>query len=195
MPPAPPLFELRAELLDVEPPVWRRLRISSDRTLADLHVALQALFGWENRHLHQFTSFDGRPYIDRAHDPYAPPEMGEERDVRLTEVLLEPGTRLGYEYDFGDEWEIAVWLERTLDGGEGGAHSGFPELVDGNGAAPPEDCGGPCDYEEIVAILADATHPDHEEIVHWLPSGFDPAICDRERIRDRLKASTRPPSA
>ena len=177
------------------PVVWRRFRMPSDRSLGDLHIALQALFDWENRHLHQFTSFDGRPYVDREHDPYAPPEMGEEREVRLDEVLLEPGTRLSYEYDFGDEWEVAIWLERMLERAEAGPSSSSLEFLDGECAAPPEDSGGPSDYEEIVAILADATHPDHEEIVHWLPAAFDPAVCPSGRIRDRLQASTPASSA
>lgn len=185
MGPKPAIFELRAELLDVQPAVRRRLRIPRDATLGDLHRALQALFSWQNLHLHQFTSFDGVPYCDLEHDPEAAPEAREERGTRLDEVLLEPGTRLGYEYDFGDEWEVAVVLERVVEPAQGET---YPRLVAGERAAPPEDCGGPSEYEEILAILADAAHPEHDEIAQWLPAGFDPGRCDGELIRRRLHA-------
>src|SRR5438132_6528213 len=58
--------ELRITLLDVEPQVWRLIAVPTDLTLADLHIVLQAVMGWENRHLHQFETADGIRY--ETHD-------------------------------------------------------------------------------------------------------------------------------
>jgi hypothetical protein len=40
-------------------------------------------------------------------------------------------------------------------------------------ACPPEDCGGPPGYEELLEILGNPSHPEHEEKFEWLPGDFD----------------------
>lgn len=48
------IHQLRATLDEIEPPIWRRLHVRSDVTLAQLHEAIQVAMGWENYHLHAF---------------------------------------------------------------------------------------------------------------------------------------------
>lgn len=48
------LFQLRVSLIDVEPPVWRRVQVPQDLTLPRLHAILQVVMGWTDSHLHQF---------------------------------------------------------------------------------------------------------------------------------------------
>ena len=40
------IFQLRIELLDIEPLTWRCLQVPGDYTLWDLHVAIQGAFDW-----------------------------------------------------------------------------------------------------------------------------------------------------
>ena len=47
-------WQLRIELLDVRPLVWRRLRVPANITLPKLHRVFQTALGWTNSHLHQF---------------------------------------------------------------------------------------------------------------------------------------------
>lgn len=48
------MIRFRVELLDIRPPVWRRIEVRADATLWALHVALQNAMGWTDSHLHEF---------------------------------------------------------------------------------------------------------------------------------------------
>lgn len=48
------MYELRVRLKDMEPPVWRELRVQGDTTLDELHEVLQVTMGWTNSHLYLF---------------------------------------------------------------------------------------------------------------------------------------------
>ena len=43
-----------------------------------------------------------------------------------------------------------------------------PACLDGRRACPPEDCGGPWGYKELLEILADPSHEEHAERVEWV---------------------------
>jgi hypothetical protein len=47
-------LQLKIQIRDEHPPVWRRLVIPRRFTLAQLHAVIQIAFGWENYHLYQF---------------------------------------------------------------------------------------------------------------------------------------------
>ena len=175
---------LRLTLLDVSPTVWRRLRLPAAASLADQHAALQAAFGWHDRGLHQITDWSGRFFTDRGLDPDAPEDVLDARAVSAAEALPVAGDRLRYEYHFNDEWEVDVVRERDPHG----AGVARPFLVEGARAAPPEGCGGPHDYEELLEALADPAHAEHQELRAWLPADFDPDRLDGAEIRRRLRA-------
>ena len=48
-------WQLRIELLEVTPTVWRRIIVPETITLPRLHRVLQAGMGWTNSHLHEFV--------------------------------------------------------------------------------------------------------------------------------------------
>ena len=51
----PEIYQLKVTLLGTSPPIWRRLLVPADVTLAQLHDVLQAAMGWEDGHLHEFS--------------------------------------------------------------------------------------------------------------------------------------------
>jgi Plasmid pRiA4b ORF-3-like protein len=160
-------YRVRVDLKGTKPPLWRRLELSSDLFLDQLHEVLQAAFGWTDTHLHQFGS--GPEYYSRETEYYLCPYQVEEaetgipeEDVRLDEVLDAPGDKLFYLYDFGDGWEHVIKLEtvtaRAWD-------RGTPAVcVDGRRDVPPEDCGGVGGFELISAAI-DPANSDHDEAV------------------------------
>ncbi len=132
---------LRFVLEDADPAVWRSVQVPSTLTLAQLHDLLQAAFGWEDYHLHRF-SIGGRSW-DRGAEHFLCPsdvEEGEDdgvpdREVRLDELLVEPGDSVNYVYDYGDNWDVTVLVTSVAEATD-------VQLLDGHGGSPPEDCGG-----------------------------------------------------
>jgi hypothetical protein len=167
------VMQIKVKLLGVsKPPVWRQLQVRADMSLDRLHEAIVAAFGWAGYHMHAFERGS-----ERFGSP--DPELGfnDERAVSLGELLRDVGDRLLYTYDFGDDWEHEVTVEKLLDANPDAA---YPVLVAAKGACPPEDCGGPWGYAELKEILADPSHDRHEEMLEWLElddaSAFDPKM-------------------
>ncbi|MFC3818681.1 IS1096 element passenger TnpR family protein [Planomonospora venezuelensis] len=183
--PGEPVYELKVTLLGTgDPVVWRRARVSAGITLARLHRILVAVMGWEGYHLHIFTVGEKR---------YGHPsgewdlDLGDETAVRLADVVSGAGARIGWEYDLGDSWEHEIVVEQILAAGESAR---YPDVMAGEGACPPEDCGGTWGYREFRAALADPAHEDHEHLVGWagLASAdeFDAARFDPDTARRAL---------
>jgi hypothetical protein len=151
-------YRVRVDLSGTRPPVWRRLELSSGLFLDEAHDVIQAAFGWTDSHLHRFGS--GPSYYSKETEYYLCPfevEEGEpgipEEQVRLDEVLQEPGETLLYGYDFGDDWQHVIRLEAVLPRSE---TAPLAACTAGRRPGPPEDCGGVDGYELIVT----ATDPD-----------------------------------
>lgn len=160
---------MRVTLREVEPAVVRLIDVPASTTLPELHDLLQAALGWTDRHLHEFIAGDD---VWGTADPDADWQR-DERDARLKNLP----DRFTYHYDFGDGWEHDVEIL--------GAGAERPGCVGGEGRCPPEDCGGPHRYAELLAVLADPSHPDHDEMREWAGelADFDLAATDR-LVRD-----------
>ena len=159
---------IKITLDDVTPQVWRLVEVPSDMLLPELHDVIQDVMGWENRHLHMFfageQSFgDGQRYEMRFSLDEDDDGTGLcEDDFRVGDLLRQVGDSLGYEYDFGDSWGHRL----IVDGFGQGATSAI--CLGGEGACPPEDCGGAHGYGEVRAAMVDVNHPEHLDIVGWL---------------------------
>ena len=149
---SPLLLTLKVTLRRTKPPVWRRVEIPSDLTLDRVHAVLQSAMGWTNSHLHRFALDDAprAPYFVTDFDLEEGDEGTLESDVRLDQVVREPGDRLHYSYDFGDGWEHLLVVEAAAPLPD---QHPAPRCTGGRLACPPEDCGGPHSYEELAAWL------------------------------------------
>jgi hypothetical protein len=58
--PADEVLQIKVTLLDVSPPVWRRLLVPAGLSLRRLHDTIQAAMGWYDQHLHEFEIGDRR---------------------------------------------------------------------------------------------------------------------------------------
>jgi len=171
------ILQLKVTLAEVEPPVWRRLLVPADMTLTKLHDALQAAMGWTNSHLHCFEIAGRR--IGMVGIEEDSPELEDERRVRVASVLPKKGAKLLYRYDYGDDWEHVIEVE-DVNGPD--RRRSYPLCIAGARACPPEDCGGPGGYEDLLGVLASPEHDEHDEMLTWVGGHFDPDSFDANAV-------------
>jgi Plasmid pRiA4b ORF-3-like protein len=165
-------LEVRVQLRDVTPAVWRRLLVPGDVKLPRLAEMLIAAMGWNGTHLHCFeisgTRFSCPDNQWPAHDEV------DESDVTLRDAL-EGQQRFSFEYDFGDDWRHRIDVERVLL-----APIGLKAAVcvAGKNACPPDDCGGAPGYQMLLETLADASHDEYDQMLEWIGGSFDPTEFD-----------------
>lgn len=88
----------------------------------------------------------------------------------------------------GDSWHHTVRLveiRRYEDAQIRFSNIGV-EVLSGEGACPPEDCGGVSGYEEILRILQDPEDYEYERFRSLLGPHFDPEFFDNRSARRRL---------
>jgi len=58
------------------------------------------------------------------------------------------------------------------------AATSYPACTGGEGACPPEDCGGPGGFADLKELLAGPPTPEREEMRAWAGEDYDPAHFD-----------------
>jgi hypothetical protein len=159
-----PAYLLTIELLETDPLVTRKIKVSSESSMYLLHHIIQQVMPWKNSHLYMFT-IDGRIIADsRLLDE----ELGMIEDAKtlmLEDVLTTPGKTVGYEYDFGDNWKHLIRLEEIIHQPQSEA---LPQILDGSNACPPEDCGGVDGFRDLKEILSNPLHEEFISTVEWI---------------------------
>lgn len=166
------IYQIKVTLLHSKPPIWRRLLVSGNATLFDLHKIVQVAMGWTNSHLHQFV-IDNAFYSIPSEDDWEP--VIDERKYRLAEIAPTEQSKFIYEYDFGDSWEHEVMVEKILPIDP---KMDYPYCVKGKRACPPEDVGGVWGFEEFLEAMKDPSHEEHDSYVEWWNGIFEPEAFD-----------------
>lgn len=191
-------FRIRIDLQRTKPPVWRRIEVPGDILLPRLHEAIQAAMGWTDSHLHRFRTSNDRnpPEFLTQFDLDEGDEGMLEDDVRLDQVIADESDRLWYDYDFGDNWNHLLRVEKVLD-----SPPSAPVCVGGKLACPPEDCGGVWGYAE----LADWVRSDYDDALRpeafenateghaWLLDSWHPDVFDIDGANELIAAVTAEP--
>ncbi|MDX7999725.1 plasmid pRiA4b ORF-3 family protein [Xenorhabdus sp. Reich] len=165
---------IKVSLLEASPPVWRRIRISNQMSLSELHYVIQSAMGWENAHLFRFE-LNG---IDIPEEHYDQLPVGV--------FLHETEDELNYQYDFGDDWFHQITVEKVLE-----KDVKRPEITAGNGICPVEDSGGIWSWNHLLKLRKKKVlTEDEEEQLEWagLSPDEQPKPFDKQQANDRLKA-------
>jgi len=167
------IYQLKITIKDTKPPVWRRILLPANATFWELHIAIQDSFGWIDYHLHEF--FIGTAWDRNATSIALPnPEndiLGEEKKpvdeskAILSDYLSKDRTWITYVYDFGDNWEHRIVLEKVLPADK---KVDYPQVIAGKRACPWEDSGGPWGYLDKIEILKNKNHEEFRYIADWL---------------------------
>jgi tetratricopeptide (TPR) repeat protein len=177
------IYQLKITLKDVKPPIWRRFLIESDATLYKLFLVLLNGMGWVGGHLHGFE-INGKHYGEPDPEDEFFEDTINEKKVKLNNVIQAEGDRFIFEYDYGDGWEHEVVVEKILPCEEGVK---YPVCLEGARACPPEDCGGPFGYEDLVKAIKNPKHPKHKSYLKWLDRKFDPERFDPKEANLLIK--------
>ena len=179
------VHRLKVTLRQVKPPVWRRIEVGSSIKLSELSDVLEAAMGWLGGHLHAFEA-DGVLYEIPDGESFGFRRPRDERKARLGEVLSAVKSKMRWDYDFGDGWQHDVVVE-AIEPIKSDAV--YPVCLAGRRACPPDDCGGPWGYGNLLAAISDPSHKEHEELNEWLPPGFDPNEFDIAGATEMMRSA------
>lgn len=115
--------------------VWRTIEVRGNQTLHDLHLEIQAAFGWDDDHLYSFF-LSGKAWDQDTE--YAAPQADEGRmahRVKIGALGLTPKQRFLYLFDYGDELRHDV---RLVSVGPAATGRRYPRIVESHGEAPPQ---------------------------------------------------------
>jgi len=180
---SPEIYQIKVTLLGTSPPIWRRLLVPVEATLAQLHRVLQIAMGWEDGHLHEFSIGQRRFGPSEPGDFMGMSSAEDERKAPLSSVLGRVGAKARYTYDFGDGWEHGIVLEKRLSADPDTA---YPVCTGGKLACPPEDCGGIGGFYALLDAVGDANHEQHEDMLDWLGDNFDPKAFSIDDVNRKL---------
>lgn len=168
------IFQFKIALLDVGVPVWRRVQVNSVSSFHDLHEVIQVSFDWYDSHLHNFSirKSNGEKvehiYIEPDNEFQGPgsdddwggfstiiKKLSEEET--LNQWFKKEKDRIVYTYDFGDDWEHEIILEKIL---EADPKTHYPICLKAKNDAPEENSRG-----EIIDDHSLLINPDAKEII------------------------------
>lgn len=186
----PRYYEFEVVLQDIQPRIWRRLLLQTTATFAQLHRAIQDSFGWQECHLWEFRlpTLQGRPIAGLPGGEEYDRPTPDAKTVKLNSYFTGKMAVewCEYAYDFGDDWTHDVKLIAVRSHQEVFKR----RLLDGERAAPPEDCGGSSGYERMVHFLEtgeDLVDDDPAGLAVWLdgwrPDAFE--LATAKRLFDR----------
>ena len=174
------VYTLKVTLRGVKPPIWRRLQVADTTTMAQLHKIIQALMGWEDEHLHQFT-IGTDVYGEASVEGYR--RVRDEKRFKLGELVPAAPAKFAYLYDFSVNWEFEVAVEEITPPVEGQL---LPLYQKGKRAAPPELIGGAWGYQALLEAKENPRHPERERFAELI-ANYDPDAVDMDAINRRLK--------
>ncbi len=188
-------YQIKIKLADSDLVIWRRVIIPADVTFKRLHDTIQFSMGWFDSHLYEFDFLEEKLRVTNDEEAYEEYKFNKEKykGKKLTQYndphgfierilgtairqpqtvkidkYIEKYTSIDYVYDFGDDWRHQITLEKTLDDYE----FGYPTVIEGEGACPPEDVGGISGYEEFLKAWNDPNHPGHDAMRQWGESQY-----------------------
>lgn len=176
-------IQFRVQLNDIQPAIWRTFQVDATENFFDLHSVIQIVMGWENAHLFEFKAGKRRiGLLPDEEDLWEIDDTVEDCEaVTLAEFGLKEDDKLTYIYDFGDNWEHTLTVEKILPQG-----MSRPVCLAGERSCPPEDCGGIFGYVNMLEILRNPDHEEYEDMMDWVGE-FDPELFDLHEVNELLQ--------
>jgi hypothetical protein len=123
---------------------WRRIAIPAKLKLDWLSDSILDAFDFDNDHLYEFRYKDRFGRSGQVSHPYCE-DSSSTAQVRVGELPLQPGDRMIFLFDFGDNWEFDVLLEEIQPPS---AKIKKPKILEMQGEAPKQYWDEEEDWEE-----------------------------------------------
>jgi len=148
---AQPFFIFKVALAG-QKSIWRRIALSGNQTLDDLHEAIYDAFDRYDEHLYSFYFLPPRvkkltrsnlcdaveyacPFSCEDDSPFSNPDIPNAAETELVSLKLKPKQVFFYLFDFGDEW----WHEITVEEIDAAREKGkYPRVLESRGDSPPQ---------------------------------------------------------
>lgn len=177
-------YQLKIQIKDSHPPIWRRVIVPAGLSFSQLGVVLNKVMGWCGYHLFSFEFYHLNLRFEESmeEEPLWCKDDIQEASEYLIDTFLEAQKWFSYIYDFGDNWEHRVTVEKVLmDYGKN-----YPVVVKYKGETPYEDCGGIYGYYDLLEILKNPKHKEYKNMKAWTEGHFTSRPYDLEKVNQEL---------
>ena len=186
------VFQFYVELCNFKPKMWRRFTVKSTSKMTKLAAILLSIYNAQGYHLFDFYS-EKYDFIAELPDPDGgnnemefykfqimqaiarndletlkklkmPPEKKDAKKVKICEMFKEEKDYAVFTYDFGDNWEFKITLEKIIED----SVQTESEILEGKGYGIIEDCGGTGSLENLRKVFAEKSGEEYEECKEWL---------------------------
>jgi hypothetical protein len=181
------ILQFKITLLGSQPLIWRQFQVTDDYRFDRFHQVVFLVMGWMNSHLHEFDIGE-RKIGMLLGDGMDLPGLEDETKIFLKDMNFKEGDAFRYLYDFGDNWEHLLEVEKVTVGA-----LSAPSCLNGQNACPLEDCGGIYSYNEMLRNHNEADGTEDEE--GWddedylgvrLPFDYTPSHYDIHGVNSEL---------
>lgn len=160
--------------LDFESAIKRTVVVPGEFSLAFLHLVIQEVFGWYDYHQYKFTRHGerkGPEWTEPCADDFATGREVDSATVAIAEFLEKTGSRLDYEYDFGDGNEVSITSLGVVERPD-------PQDCEAIGPMAIEDCRGFGGMAEIIKIAKAGKGAKFRQLNEWLGMAFGKSTDD-----------------
>ena len=177
------LFEMQARHLfcfDLPFSENYRIRMADQYSPEEIEKLTRAFFT-KNTVYRNFRLELKNEYIESS------PDSADAAEALLKNMLNLIGELIYFTYDFGDNWEVVVKLEKMSNNDTTPA-SDFPRVLEGAGFGIIEDCGGIPGLADLAAAFKKKSGDAFEEYSEWLGiTDLDLTTFDLDDMNFRLK--------
>lgn len=113
------IYQLKLSMKGIVPQIWRRIQVPENYTFLDLHNAIQAAMNWDDYHLHEFEMKNPNTgklvkigTENEGYDDFSDESLVPEEKAKLSKLFTLENKDALYTYDFGDDWQVKVRLEK-----------------------------------------------------------------------------------
>ena len=142
-------YQLRIVLRRTSPHIWRRVVVESDSTVGQLHLTIQALFGWADSHPQRFFLRGGTLDVSATASVTSWPASV----VLLSEFNLLAKEKFFYDYGF-DHVNVPLWRhEIRFETALVEDRKRLPHCIGGVGSPPLEQTSSPLELSNLTDLF------------------------------------------